>query len=121
MTGRSDQEDHAGWAGARVGERVRATARDIHDTPRSTPGDLVTVVRFPVLPVSRGSDTRLESKQVKLAVENVEQLLRVAVQMSTNIKAWCNVDDFEHRPESGVFVAHLERHRGRNSFTLARR
>src|SRR5882757_1593693 len=69
-----DQEDHAGRAGARVGERVRAAARDIHHAPWPAAGHLGPGVRLPALPVARRPEPRFEGEEVELAFQNIEQL-----------------------------------------------
>jgi hypothetical protein len=58
----------SGRAGTRVGERVRAAARDIHHAPWPAAGHRGPGVRPPALPVARGPDPRFEGEQVGLVL-----------------------------------------------------
>jgi hypothetical protein len=92
-----NQEDHAGRAGARVGERVRAAARDRHHAPWPAAGHRGPGVRLPALPVARRSPgPRFESEEVELALQNIEQLFGVAVQVSADLESRPDVRDLEH-------------------------
>jgi hypothetical protein len=111
MAGWGDQEDHTGWAGPGVGEGVRAAARDIHHASRPAAGDPGAGVRLPVLPVAGRSDARFEGEQVELALQDVEQLFGVAVQVRADVKSRPDINNLEHRPDLGLRIADLQRHR----------
>jgi TnpA family transposase len=110
VAGGGHQEDHASWAGARVGECVRAAARDIHHAPWPATGHRGPSVRLPALPVARGPDPRFEGEQVELTLQDIEQLFGVTVQVGADVESRPDAGDLKHRPGLRLLVAHLERH-----------
>src|SRR6266516_4118071 len=88
---RGDQEQHAGRRGSAVGEGVRAAGWDEHGGARPAAHHPDTGGRLPAAPVARGPDLRLEGEQVEFAVQDIEQLLGVAVQMRADVEARCDL------------------------------
>ena len=99
---------------------MRAAARDIHHAARPAAGHRGPGVRLPALPVARSPHPRFEGEQVELAVQDIEQLFGVAVQVSADVKSRPDARDLEHRPGLRVLVAHLERHGRRDPLALGR-
>ncbi|HTQ89320.1 MAG TPA: hypothetical protein VMK84_07480 [Streptosporangiaceae bacterium] len=54
--------------------------------------------QVPALPTARGPDPRFEGEQVELALQDIEQLLSVAVQVGADVKARPDVRNLEYQP-----------------------
>src|SRR5262249_36987131 len=90
-------------------EGVRAAGWHEHDAARAAPGHPAAPARFPATPVLGGPAARLESEQVKLALDDVEQLLGLPGPVCPDIEPRANLGP-EHRPGFLLPGAHLQGH-----------
>jgi hypothetical protein len=112
VAGGGDQEDHAGRAGPGPGPanacgQPRGTYIML---PGPAAGHRGPGVRLPAVPVARTPGPRFEGEQVELALQDIEQLFGVAVQVGADVESRPDAGDLEHRPGRRVPVTHLQRH-----------